>query len=114
MGKKMKAYRSDNGNTTKVAVLETVIGQISQTLERLEDKIDNIDKKMDDGFFKVDKKIEELRIETKEDIKELRKESNTIRSENTSHFRTTMFALLTLLGSPLIIKSIEYVNHLFS
>lgn len=71
----MKSYKHDD-NTTRIAILETTIGHIHETLERIEknmDKgfsevsakfgevnkiIDNIESKMEKGFFETNKRID--------------------------------------------------------
>lgn len=73
----MKAYKEDS-SYTRIAVLETIVDQTHSVLLRLETKLE-----------KLDDKIE-----------------NT-RKENTTHFRATMGTLITLIGAPLMVKSIE-------
>jgi hypothetical protein len=114
MGKKMKAYQRDDGNTTRLAVLETVTQQISQTLIRLEQKIDDGFTENKEELKNIRQEIKDAKLESKEECNILRSELSAIRSENTGHFRTTIFALLTLVGAPLMTKSIEYINHFFA
>ncbi len=91
----MQAYKDDS-YITRLAVLETISSQTSQTLIRLESKID-------DGFCKIDKKIERLGDKI-----------DNIRKENTTHFRTTIFTLLTLIGTPLLMESIKLLTKFVS
>lgn len=96
----MKAYKDDN-NTTRIAVLETIAAQINQTLIRLENK-------MDEGFSRIDKKFDniERKLERMDD------KIDNVRKENTSHFRTTIFTILTLIGTPLLMESIKLLTKL--
>lgn len=91
----MKAFKEDHSHT-RIAVLETITSQTSQTLSRLE-------KKIDDGFSENTQKQDRL-----ED-----KIENT-RKENTSHFRTTIFTLLTLIGTPLLMESMKLLIKFFA
>ncbi len=94
----MQAYKEDD-TFTRIAVLETVSFKTEQTLLRLENKIN-------DGFTKIDKKFEE----NTQNINRFDEKIENTRKENTSHFRTTIFTLLTLIGTPLLVKSIELLT----
>lgn len=117
----MKAFKDDS-NTTRIAVLETLAQQTHQTLLRLEgkidrldkkfeEKIDNLEKKIDDKIDKVENKISKLDDKLDSKIDKLDIKIDNIRKENTSHFRTTIFTLLTLIGTPLLIESIKLLTH---
>jgi hypothetical protein len=104
MSKHMKAYQENDSTNTRLAVLESIAEQTSQTLIRLE-------KKIDDGFEKSDKKMDQGFRDIRNEIDQVRQNVIEVRKENTSHFRTTIFTLLTLIGAPLMLKSIEIVTN---
>ena len=87
----MKAYKN-NDNTTRIAVLETLIARIDQTLSRIENRMDKLDEKLEINFNQT------------------RQEMNEIKKENTSQFRITIFTLLTLIGTPLLMESMKLLN----
>lgn len=87
----MKAYKN-NDHEVRISVLETIVEQINQTLLRLENKID----------------INHDKLETK--IDNLSNKIDEVRKENTSHFRTTILTLLTLIGTPLLMESIKLLT----
>lgn len=116
----MKAYKN-NDHEARICILETLTAQINQTLIRLEKKIDDsfFDIKSDTHkhFDKIDKRFEKLEnkldsIDNKFDTKfdNLRKDITEARKENTSHFRTTILTLLTLIGTPLLLESIKLLT----
>lgn len=94
----MKAYKN-NDHEARICVLETITAQISETLIRLEKKTDSIREDFEKQFDKIDKKFEKLDDKITE-----------IRKENTSHFRTTIFTLLTLIGTPLFMESLKLLT----
>jgi hypothetical protein len=98
----MKAYQEDD-NYTRIAVLETITSKTEQTLLRIENKIH-------DGFSKIDDKF----AENTQKQNKLDEKIENVRKENTSHFRTTIFTLLTLIGTPLLVKSIELLTKFLS
>jgi hypothetical protein len=95
----MKAYKEDD-RYVRISILETISSQTSQTLLRLE-------KKIDDGFLKIDDKF----AENSQKQDKLSDKIENVRKENSSHFRTTIFTLLTLIGAPLLLKSIELLTE---
>jgi hypothetical protein len=94
----MQAYKEDD-TYTRIAVLETITSKTEQTLLRIENKID-------DGFTKIDDKF----AENTQKFDNFDEKLENVRKENTSHFRTTIFTLLTLIGTPLFVKSIELLT----
>ncbi len=124
----MKAHRDDN-NVTRIAVLETLVAQTQATLVRLEQKMDdgfksikremhddfiNIRTEMHDSFSRTDKKFDKLEIKTDYGFIELRKELGELRKENSNQFRIVVFTLLTLIGTPLMVQGIQFLNHLIT
>jgi len=97
----MKAYKDDIN--TRVAILETVAAQVNQILIRLEKINDEGFEKIDKRFNKIDDKFEKF----EEKLLEIKK-------ENSNHFRTTIITLLTLIGSPLFVKSVELLTSFFN
>ncbi len=84
----MKAYKPNTNNEvnpmkddTRLALLEQTVGNINETMLRLE-------RKMDLGFEKVDKRFDNI----DKDIRE-------IRSLSWSHFKWMMSAVLGLFGT---------------
>jgi hypothetical protein len=101
---KFEAPMKHNNLETRVALVEQSIGHISETLIRIERKMDNgferiedkfikFERKMDDGFKKIDEKFDRLEIELKKDIKSFDSRLWT----NFYWTLGTMFTLATLM-----------------
>lgn len=103
----MKAYREDNH--ARLSVLETIASQNQQMLVRLEhnlnDNFTKINDKIDINMQKIEEKLENNENKTKNEIKEIRK-------ENTEQFKTTIYAIIALIGAPIVTDCIKFLTDL--
>ena len=121
----MKAYK-DNDHETRITILETLADQTHKTLSRLEKKMDDnfekIEQKLSSTSDRIEKNIDSnhdeikkiiLRLDDKYEIRieNMRKEIVGVRQENTNQFRIVVFTLLTLIGCPLMVEGIQFLNH---
>lgn len=87
----MKAYKEDGG-IARISILETITSHTNESLLKIDYKLEKLDTKME----RLEDRIED------------------VRKENSSHFRATMFTVLTLIGTPLLMESIKLLVKLLS
>lgn len=98
----MKAFKEDSIHT-RIAILETLSTQTNQTLDKLENRIDT-------NFVKIDSKF----TENLQKIDKLHEKIENSRKENINHFRATIFSIITLVGTPIIIESMRMLLKLIN
>lgn len=88
----MKSHKNDD-NTTRIAVLETIVYNISETLKEIKSEIVSFRQEVSEEF-------KSIRKEFKEEINDVRKESR-------AQFRWIMGTILVLFGSPFVVEIVK-------
>src|SRR5271165_1625917 len=108
-GIEMKARNADSLET-RVAVLENAVAHIQQSLSRIENRLEMMDRRFDVSTDKMGRQFEAMNESNNRRFETLDAKLDKMNDRTTSHFRWIIGAIIVTFGSPLFIESLKLIK----
>lgn len=109
----MRAFKQgdqDMKDEARIVRVETVIEHISFMLDRIDKRFDSLEKKVDDRCNKIETDFKEFQRLVFMKFEKIDDRFFDLHKESKNHFRWLMAFGVAILGSPLVIKLINYFH----